>query len=160
MSHAIRQYNSLSSENCIAAILLSGLAEDDKYVDDLNYNKSIVINAFFREILTNEEKKAYQRRDNFINACPKPGQFSILPPQLLDEQFHCKMLQLEVCEFSGLMERALTSESMCDVALLQKFKLPYKVLIQTVALRRIHVSNVLLALILVKVSAKIFSKVS
>ena len=60
VSHAIRQYNSLSSDNRIAVIELTGLAEDEEYVDDLNYNKSIVINAFYREILTNEKKASME----------------------------------------------------------------------------------------------------
>ena len=56
------------------------------------------------------------------------------------------MLRLEVCKFIHIMQRALTCASICDVAL-QKFKLPYKVWVLTMALRSIHISNVLLALI-------------
>lgn len=38
-NHASKQYKKLSRDERIAMIKLVGIAEDDDYVDDLNYNK-------------------------------------------------------------------------------------------------------------------------
>ena len=72
--------------------------------------------------------------------------FRTLPRELYDEDFNRRMLQGEYHQFSSIMQRALTSRNMKDLAT-RSFNLPYSLVLETQALRQVHASNVLLALI-------------
>ena len=72
--------------------------------------------------------------------------FRTLPRDLYDEDFNRRMLQQECHHFSSIMQRALTSRNMKDLAT-RSFNLLYSSVLETQALRQVHASNVLLALI-------------
>ena len=145
-NHASQQYEKLSRDERIAMIKLVGIAEDDDYVDDLNYNKKMVINAFYHNILTPSKKTAWRQRAQFLNSHKRSGMFRTLPRDLYDEDFNRRMLQQECHHFSSIMQRALTSRNMKDLAT-RSFNLLYSSVLETQALRQVHASNVLLALI-------------
>ena len=144
--HAHRAYRHLSSETKINLIRsIPGLADNDVMIDDFNYTSSIVVNAYYRHVMDAPTKAAWTRRANFLNSRPQPGQFAVLPPQVVLPDFNRKILQIECKQFSTMMRRALTSDPVRDASH-QEFKLPYLSVVETQSLRQTHVSNQLLFL--------------
>ena len=144
--HLTNMMQCLLSDEIFYIQLIPGLAEGDNNVYDFNYNKIIVVNAFYRYQMKNEIKQAWFNRANFLNCRHQNGQFLILPIRVREESFLRSILRRECQCFRQMMIRALVQKNMCSVSM-QSFNLPYTVYVEGQAMRQTHVALMLLTLI-------------